>query len=116
MHNDFFSLLVNGKEYQLRPNFQVAVGIQSRTNKTLAQAIFAAKSLSVVDLHAILCAGLAGNGNAIDESALGDAIIADYATKDMVLINAVTAFAEGFFPKIENDGTKKPQAKNQKAG
>lgn len=107
MHNDFFSLLVDGKEYQLRPNFQVAVGIQSRTGKALAQAIFAAKALSIVDLHAILCAGLVGNGNKVDEAAMGDAIIADYRTADMALINAVIAFGEGFFPQIESDGAKK---------
>lgn len=110
MHSDTTTVSLLGKEYQLRPTFRVAAGIQQRTNKTLAQAIFAAKSLSIIDIHAILCAGLVGNGYDAQEEAIGQAIIDDYRTNEMTLINSVNAFGESFFPKVENDGTKKPTA------
>jgi hypothetical protein len=110
MHNDFPVVTYQGKEYQLRASFKVAVGIQSRTNKTLAQAIFAAKSLSIVDIHAIACEGLRSAGAIVDDDAVGQLIIDDYATSEMKFINQVIAFGLTFFPKVENDGTKKQTA------
>jgi hypothetical protein len=110
MHHDTIAVSLLDKEYQLRPTFRVATGIQQRTNKTLAQAIFAAKQLSIIDIHAIICAGLIGNGYDSPEDAIGDAIIADYRTTEMKLINSIIQFGESFFPKVENDGTKKQTA------
>lgn len=116
MHNDFFTIAIDGKSYPLRPNFGAAVGIESRTGKTLAQAVFAAKSLSLTGLHAILCAAFSANGHVVDDVVVGDAILVDYSTDEMSLIKNILAFSEAFFPKVENDGTKKSKAKSQKTG
>lgn len=110
MHSDSIKIALLGKEYQLRPTFRVAAGIQSRTNKTLAQAIFAAKSLSIVDVHAIVCAALVGNGYDAPEEEIGDAIITDYKTSEMPLINTIISFGEAFFPQVDNEGVKKQTA------
>lgn len=98
-------LSVFGKEYQPSPTFKVAADIQGRTGKTLAQAVFAAKALSVVDLHAILCSALAGEG--LSDDVLGDAVIEDYKSNDTHLCSAIIAFGESFFPAVEGEGVKK---------
>lgn len=116
MHKDFFTITVGEKQYELRPNFRVAVGIESRTGKTLAQAVFSAKSLTVGVLHSILCAALVGNGHTVSDDDVGEALMKDYATSEMPLIKGVLEFVDGFFPQVENEGTKKLKAKNQKAG
>jgi len=110
MHNDFPVVTYQGKEYQLRTSFKVAVGIQARTNKTLAQAVFSAQQLSISDLHAIACEALKSVEARIDEDAIGEVIIKDFATPEMKFINQVITFGLTFFPKVENDGTKKQTA------
>ncbi len=106
----------SGKDYQLRPTFKAAAEIQKRCGKTLAQAVFSARSLSITDLHAIMCAAFVGNGYDVDELKAGDEVIADYATTETKLIQQILAFGDSFFPQVENDGTKKPQAMTEEAG
>jgi hypothetical protein len=106
----------SGKDYQLRPTFMAASEIQKRCGKTLAQAVFSARSLSITDLQSIMCSAFIGNGYDIDERKAGDELIADYATTETKLINQVLEYGQAFFPQVENDGTKKPQAMTEQAG
>lgn len=113
---DFFTIDILGEAYDLRPNFKTAAGIQNRSGKTLAEVVFSAKALSVTDLHTIMCAALKAGGHNIDEMEVGEAIMEDYRTHTTELINAICDFADGFFPKVESEGTKKPKAATKKAG
>jgi len=115
-HKDFLTLTINGKDYSVRPNFKAAAEIQARSGRTLVQSISAAVAFSVTDLHAILCGAMFGNGHPVDDDVFGKAIMDDFIVKGTPLCTQLLAFGSAFFPQVENDGTKKVTATNQKAG
>jgi len=110
MHKDSFVITVGGSDYIIKPTMDSVRNIEAKFQLPLHVAAMKIESLRVSCLADFLSALLVGNGFVVSSEIVEDSILVDYKTKGQPVISVLLEVCSSFFPKVENDGTKKQTA------